>query len=51
VANQREGVIVTNGAITVLPVTVSGTGRATGMQPLPMPAAQVIQGAILVKLV
>ena len=50
-ANYREGVIVENGAITVLPVTVSGTGTASGMQPFPMPAAQVIQGAILVKLV
>lgn len=49
--NQREGVIVENGAILVRAVSVTGTPTASGMQPFPMPAAQVVQNAIVVKAV
>ena len=45
-ANYREGVIVENGKILVLAVSVSGTVSATGFHPVPMPALQVVQGAI-----
>jgi hypothetical protein len=50
-ANYREGVIVENGKILVLLVSATGASGATGMQPFPMPAAQVIGGAIVAKAV